>query len=532
MSLHRTWAPRLLTAAFVATALAGAARAEEETTVEPSPATSEMLKSMREKGILSEEEYEDIYRRQAKYEENQRAKDALPGWLQDWTFGGDLRIRVDHETFHGQEVGPNVPLEPGKDNVDVVNGTASSQRTRTQLRLRIGAEKRLGDDFTLGFRIATSQATAFGTNSNQIPGATAFPTMGQTTLSNPRSANVDLGDYFSYKSIFLDRAYVRWSPAFAETLSVVLGKFGNPFVSKNFSGDFLVWDQDIQPEGIAFNWRFEAWPEKVWLDTVGGVFVISNVNGVTVDTTLSGTNTTTTTPPQMDDRTPYMYAVQEGLTVEPVEWLRAGIRGSYYDLQNLDQRFSAAVQEFGNGGGAISKNPIFFFLGPTSTYFESGESQGRMQEAVGDVYMSFSPFGDMWRVTPYFQYMGTLSGIESQNHGYGIGVDLGSSEFLKLSFLYAMIQRNGTISIFTDSDMFDGFTNARGIYVAAERQLTRSLRMRVAYFKSKEAQPGCAAEDKYPTLFCETAALNPFLADFRKTSLDRWRLQVDMTVDF
>src|SRR5262245_47415976 len=75
------------------------ARAEEPadaTTTDaaaPSPAAGEMLKSMREKGILSEEEYDDLYRRQAKYEEQQREKNALPGWMQNWTFGGDLRLR-------------------------------------------------------------------------------------------------------------------------------------------------------------------------------------------------------------------------------------------------------------------------------------------------------------------------------------------------------------------------------------------------------------------------------------------------------
>ena len=110
----------------------------------------------------------------------------------------------------------------------------------------------------------------------------------------------------------------------------------------------------------------------------------------------------------------------------------------------------------------------------------------------------------------------------SQNVGYGIGVDVGNAEFLKMSFLYALVERNAAVAAFTDSDMFDGFTNARGIMIGAERILAPG------------AQPNCAAQtqDNLPALFCDTTALNPLLADYRRTSLDRWRLQVDLRVDF
>ena len=95
MILSKRTRVSLHSAALVVALLALGAHAADEKPPEPSPASAEMLKSMREKGILSEEEYEDLYRRQAQYEAKQREEDALPGWMSNWTVGGDLRLRAE-----------------------------------------------------------------------------------------------------------------------------------------------------------------------------------------------------------------------------------------------------------------------------------------------------------------------------------------------------------------------------------------------------------------------------------------------------
>ena len=161
---------------------------------EPSPAAAEMLKSMREKGMLTEDEYQELYRRQAKYEAEHEQKNSLPGWLQDWTFGGDFRLRYENRDFGGLGSGPYIP---GQQNVNVVTtpNYAQGRESRFRMRLRLGAEKRVNEQFTFGVRIATS-ATA----NNQVPVTTAgeyFQTLhpvGVPNSSDPGFATPLLSD--------------------------------------------------------------------------------------------------------------------------------------------------------------------------------------------------------------------------------------------------------------------------------------------------------------------------------------------------
>ncbi len=99
---------------------------------EPSPAAAEMLKSMREKGLLTEDEYEELYRRQAKFEAQQAMKEGVPAWLRDWTFGGDVRFRYDRRDFGS--LGFDQTYELGKQNIDVVSVAESRHSASTIAR--------------------------------------------------------------------------------------------------------------------------------------------------------------------------------------------------------------------------------------------------------------------------------------------------------------------------------------------------------------------------------------------------------------
>ena len=66
---------------------------------------------------------------------------------------------------------------------------------------------------------------------------------------SPISTNQDLEDAFSRKDIWLDLAFFDWHPASAEGLNVVGGKIKNPFYKAGENQ--LIWDDDLNPEGIA-----------------------------------------------------------------------------------------------------------------------------------------------------------------------------------------------------------------------------------------------------------------------------------------
>ena len=70
-------------------------------------------------------------------------KEGVPAWLRDWTFGGDVRFRYDRRDFGA--LGFDQTYELGKQNIDVVTmpNRGLGVDDRAQLRLRLGAEKKV-----------------------------------------------------------------------------------------------------------------------------------------------------------------------------------------------------------------------------------------------------------------------------------------------------------------------------------------------------------------------------------------------------
>lgn len=91
------------------------------------------------------------------------------------------------------------------------------QRDRWRLRLRIGADVKLGDQFFGGVTLAT----------------------GLPSDSN----NQTLTEGYDNYSIYVDKAFVGWSPS--DWLTAIFGKQANPFYTTD-----LVWDPDITPSGF------------------------------------------------------------------------------------------------------------------------------------------------------------------------------------------------------------------------------------------------------------------------------------------
>jgi hypothetical protein len=520
---------------------------------EPSPASAEMLKSMREKGILSAEEFDDIYRRQAIYEYEAREREKAPPWFQDWVVGGDVRIRLERidrgDLNLSRVIGPfradeGIPddLVRGVDNVDFLNNVAEGVRDRMRLRFRIGAEKRLGENWTVGFRIATAQeldlTTDFG---DDVTGES----LGKTVVDY-RSSNVTLGDYFAPKGIYLDRAYIQLNPEIAPALRIVAGKFENPFRSKYWYGDMLVWDDDIQPEGAALRYRFDFLPETWWTEANLGFLVLEEVGQVDITQTAPGIATTAL--PDIDDRDPYVLAYQLATYVKFDEWGEAGLRGAYYDYRNLSIRDAFILADLGNGGDAIINNPAFSELSlfcvvdemtgsrSSGCFFQRPRSAGRITQGVVDAFFTFKPFGEKWPITPFFQYTSLLS-ASTEGDGYGLGIEIGTPEILQFRAMWAKLERNSTVALFTDSDLFDGFTNAKGWHVSLARKLSDNVTLRLTYYSSRVENPLCVAveEKNRSALFCDSATAQALstAADYRRTSLDhRKRIQIDLTAEF
>ncbi|MBI2923856.1 MAG: putative porin [Planctomycetes bacterium] len=105
-------------------------------------------------------------------------------------------------------------------------------RHRQRIRLRLGADYQVTEDTLIGARIRTGNA------------------------DDPNSPHVTLGsDVFDSFEIALDRAFLTYRPEWGKGAWLTLGKFNHPFFRNPVYGE-LVWDADVQPEGLALGTAF------------------------------------------------------------------------------------------------------------------------------------------------------------------------------------------------------------------------------------------------------------------------------------
>lgn len=197
---------------FVAAAVAG--RAEDE---------GGLLDLLVQKGLISNQEAEDLRAKQAKNEDMTAAeKIVLPEYVKRIRFYGDVRFRYEYldeepQTAHYLNSTGAVAAghEVSRDNtVD-----------RYRYRVRVGADVSLTDNFVGGFELETNSAGD--------------------------SANANFGNGFGKASANVGLAFLQWQPT--DWLTLVGGKQRNPLYTTD-----LTWDPDINPEGgsEALNWTF------------------------------------------------------------------------------------------------------------------------------------------------------------------------------------------------------------------------------------------------------------------------------------
>jgi hypothetical protein len=139
-----------------------------------------------------------------------------------FSFSGDIRLR--DEPFFG---GP---------------ADESQVRNRMRFRLRVNANAKLSDEFSGGFTLATGD------------------------ISNPVSVMQTTNQMSTRKPFELDRALLEYRPHYFKPLMLTGGKITQPWV-----GTELVWDRDLNPEGLAqtLNFNLESTPVLKRIALVG-----------------------------------------------------------------------------------------------------------------------------------------------------------------------------------------------------------------------------------------------------------------------
>ena len=336
---------------------------------------------------------------------------------------------------------------------------ADPKDDRHRIRARVGIQFQINDEYMFDFRVATSEFLKDGDDGSIIPGSAA------------NAANQTLGDYWAGKNLWVDRAYVSYTPKAVSGLTIAAGKTYNPFyVGKSD----LIWDGDVNPEGFALQYtRSLTEQDEMFLNSFAGYI---EENGSSADKRMLGG--------------------QVGLAHTFADKSKATFGLSYFDYSNIEGEKLPAINKQVIDNGAA---------GNTSTDGDNYDFDYNLVEVFGQYAFNlgthpFMVFGDY--------VVNTASGVK-EDTGWLTGFtfnkakDPGTWDF---TYSYRDLEADAVLGAFADSDFADGGTNVRGHKFNVTYMLAKNTSLGVSYYLAEKLE--------------------------RKPNEDYKRIQLDFTVKF
>lgn len=311
---------------------------------------------------------------------------------EDWTdrisFKGDLRLRYEAIDRESQE-----------------------RRDRSRYRARLGLSAAVTSNVKVVMQVASG-------------------------ADNPVSRNVTFDGGFTTKDIGFDLVYVDW--AAADGLNVFAGKMKNPLFRAG--GVPLVWDSDLNPEGVAATYSRGA--------------VFGTVAGFSVEERSQSSSSNA-------------YAAQFGgkFSLGDDSLLTAGI--GYLAYTN-----TIGEVPFYNGA---SKGNTVDIEGDYLYEYKNTEVFAQLDTKVGD-----------WPLKIYGHW--TRNGeVDEQDAALAYGAKIGAAKAkgsMEFSWTYQDIDADAVIGTFNDSDFGGGGTDARGHIFKAKYAVAKNIYLGGTYFSN------------------------------------------------
>jgi len=317
---------------------------------------------------------------------------------------------------HGEEVG-----ETWTDRInfkgdfrlrhEVIDEDGEQRRDRRRYRLRLGMVARVHPNVDIVLQIASA-------------------------ADNPVSRNVTFDGGFKAGNIGFDVAYVDW--ALGSNLHVMGGKMKNPFYKVGAAA--LIWDGDLNPEGLAAKFRS------------GNIF--GAVAGFRVEERRSG-----------DDS--MLYAAQAGAEFKlgDASILTTGI--GYFAFTNM------------------VGNAPFFGAGPRGN---SVDLEGNFVVGYQDVelFAQLDTTVGRWPLS-FFAHWVRNNETSEQDTAYAFGGRIGASKTKgdkELSWIYRDIEADAVVGTIIDSDFGGGGTDLSGHVFKGKIAVTDRIILSGTYFQN------------------------------------------------
>lgn len=320
----------------------------------------------------------------------QMAKLRFSDAIQSVKFGGDLRLRHDSEAKRG---------------------AGTNDRNRLRLRLRFGADIVLPDDFTVNLRLASGTGEQVSTNQS-------------------------FGRLSSQKSLWIDTAYLRWTPTVSEDAGVTLtGGRSQNLLWRPYSAD-LIWDDDLNPEGLQENVEY-------LLPVLGGISVFANGLQMAINESASS------------GKNQWLFSQQAGFESHLPWESRLRLAAAYHKWSDPERMsMSAGAAQDGNRRAAS---------GLLLNRYGVGEVSGQISSWVGKKPVSLQ--ATLARNLSARGLAGAGVAGGPARDGYQFGLVLGSTKLKgewEAAYFKKYAQTDVTVADAADSDFGDGGTNRRG----------------------------------------------------------------------
>lgn len=358
----------------------------------------ELLDTLFQNGVLNKAQYAKLTQKatQKEAEEAAKAENLSPDttkaldWARRVKITGDMRFR--HENV----------------DKDDANGVKDS-RQRIRARLKVAAK--VNDQVDVGLRLVTR--------------------------GSQTSGNRNLEGSFISKDLFFDRAYINWRPDFVKGLTATFGKFKQPWYNVSTAG--LIWDSDVNPEGVALSYKRQVGPLK--LTATGGYFIL-----------------------------------EDGDTVKG----SANNDGFSDDLNMYHAGISAAMQMTKDIKGTLGSN-VYIYNNESAVGNFNDANALEIYEVASriDFNTAFLP------VYVYGQYATNASAEDGKDTAWlaGFGAKLGA---FKMDYNYRDTQQFAVATTFNDSTFATGNTAARGHKVKLTYAISKNFATGMAYFAAEE----------------------------------------------
>ncbi|MFH2055972.1 MAG: putative porin [bacterium] len=308
------------------------------------------------------------------------------------------------------------------------------------LRYRHEMLKSEGDDARHRQRLR-ARVAVLGKVSEQINATVQLATGSE----DPVSTNQTLGDAFSTKRIGLDLAFFEITPVPTPGLTLVGGKFHNPFFKPGSSE--LIWDSDFTPEGGVANYQAK-WPGAE-LELIGaGLWIEERSKGK--DSWLGAAQGVLTLP------------LAEGKT-------KLAFGGAFFNYVNVAgfPTFFDAEDAFGNSIDTLGQ------------YLNDYE----LVEGYVEITHEFPKFP----VTLMADFVNNTA-ADSLNTGWLVGIRAGKTSkpgSVSFRYIYRQLEADAVVGLFTDSDFRGGGTDAKGHEIGGSLQVAKNATFDVTFFDNK-----------------------------------------------